>query len=95
MYLKAEYLDAVYLQQDAYHDVDAATSADRQKYMFNHIHGVLKTQTSFEEKDAARQFFQKLTQLTKDWNRVPQDSPDFKNLETRAEEMLAEVTAHA
>lgn len=95
VYLKAEYLDAVYLQQDAYHEVDAATSADRQKYVFDRIHGVLKAQTTFEEKDAARQFFQKLTQLTKDWNRVPEDSPDFKNLEARAEQMLAEVTAHA
>jgi vacuolar-type H+-ATPase catalytic subunit A/Vma1 len=27
-YLKAEYLDAVYLQQDAFHEVDAATSAE-------------------------------------------------------------------
>lgn len=95
VYLKAEYLDSVYLQQDAYHDVDAATSADRQKYMFNHIHDVLKMQMTFEEKDAARQFFQKLTQLTKDWNRTPQDGAEFKTLESRAEDMLAEVTAHA
>jgi V/A-type H+-transporting ATPase subunit A len=33
-YLKAEYLDAVYLQQDAYHEVDAATPAERQQYVF-------------------------------------------------------------
>lgn len=95
IYLKAEYLDAVYLQQDAYHEVDAATSAERQKYIFGRIHKVLKTPTNFTEKEAARQFFQRLTQHTKDWNRVPQDSPEFKNLETRAEQMLAEVTAYA
>lgn len=95
VHLKAEYLDAVYLQQDAYHEVDSATSADRQKYMFDRIHNVLKARTNFVEKDAARQFFQRLTQLTKDWNRVPQDSSDFKALESRAEQMLAEVTAHA
>ncbi len=95
VYLKAEYLDAVYLQQDAYHEVDAATSAERQQYVFERIYGVLKAQMTFAEKDAARQFFQRLTQLTKDWNRVPQDSPEFKTLETRAGQMLAEVTAHA
>lgn len=95
VYLKAEYLDSVYLQQDAYHEVDAATSAERQKYIFDRIHGVLKARTTFEEKDAARQFFQRLTQLTKDWNRVAEGSPEFKNLESRAEQMLAEVTAHA
>jgi len=95
VYLKAEFLDAVYLQQDAYHEVDAATSAERQQYVFERIHGVLKASLRFAEKDAARQFFQRLTQLVKDWNRVPQDSPEFKNLETRATQMLAEVTAHA
>ena len=30
-YLKSEYLDAVYLQQDAYHEIDTACPAERQK----------------------------------------------------------------
>ncbi len=94
-YLKAEYLDAVYLQQDAFHEVDAATSAERQKYVFARIHKVLKTPLQFEQKEPARQFFQRLTQLTKDWNRAPMDSPEFKEFETRAEQMLAEVTSYA
>ena len=95
IFLKAEYLDAVYLQQDAYHEVDAATSAERQKYVFSRIHKVLRTRLGFDNKEAARTFFQRLTQLTKDWNRVAQDAPEFKELETRAEQMLAEVTAYA
>ena len=94
-YLKAEYLDAVYLQQDAYHEVDAATSAERQQYVFGVIFRILKTKTNFSEKESARQFFQRLTQVTKDWNRVHQDAPEFKKLEQRIAEMLAEVTAHA
>jgi V/A-type H+-transporting ATPase subunit A len=94
-YLKAEYLDAVYLQQDAFHEVDAATPAERQRYVFSRIYKVLKTPLQFADKDAARHFFQRLTQLTKDWNRAPMDSPEFKEFETRAEQMLAEVTAYA
>jgi len=94
-YLKAEYLDAVYLQQDAYHEVDAATSAERQQYVFARIFGILKTPTGFKEKEAARQFFQRLTQVTKDWNRVNQGTPEFKDLEQRIGAMLGEVTAHA
>jgi V/A-type H+-transporting ATPase subunit A len=94
-YLKAEYLDAVYLQQDAFHEVDAATPAERQKYVFARIHKVLKTPLQFADKDAARLFFQRLTQLTKDWNRAPMDSPEFAAFEKRAEQMLAEVTAYA
>ena len=34
VYLKAEYLDAVYLQQDAFDPVDGATSAERQRHVF-------------------------------------------------------------
>ena len=94
-YLKAEYVDAVYLQQDAYHEVDAATSSERQQYVFAVIHGILKASTGFKEKEAARQFFQRLTQVTKDWNRVNQGTPEFKDLEQRIATMLAEVTSHA
>lgn len=94
-YLKAEYVDAVYLQQDAYHDVDAATSAERQKYVFQRISKTLRTKLNFDEKEAARQFFQRLTQVTKDWNRVAQDTAEFKDLEGRLVKMVEEVTAYA
>jgi V/A-type H+-transporting ATPase subunit A len=94
-YLKAEYVDAVYLQQDAYHDIDAATSAERQQYVFGRISKILKTPLTFDEKEAARQFFQRLTQVTKDWNRVAQDSGEFKDLEGRLVKMVEEVTAYA
>lgn len=94
-YLKAEYVDAVYLQQDAYHEVDAATSAERQQYVFACIFKILNTTTNFTEKEAARQFFQRLTQVTKDWNRVNQGTPEFKDLEQRITKMLDEVTAYA
>jgi len=94
-YLKAEYVDAVYLQQDAYHEVDAATSADRQKHVFHRIWKTLQTRLNFDEKEAARQFFQRLTQVTKDWNRVNQDTPEFKDLEARLVKMVEEVTAYA
>jgi V/A-type H+-transporting ATPase subunit A len=70
-YLKAEYLDAVYLQQDAYHEVDGATSAQRQRYVFERIVKILRTKMTFPDKDRARKFFQTLTQVTKDWNRAP------------------------
>ncbi|MBM4156326.1 MAG: V-type ATP synthase subunit A [Lentisphaerae bacterium] len=95
VYLKAEYVDAVYLQQDAYHAVDAATPADRQTYVFGRIVKILKTKMAFESKDAARKFFQHLTQATKDWNRAEQTSEEFGALEARIEKMVAEVTDYA
>ncbi len=95
VYLKSEYVDAVYLQQDAYHEIDAATPADRQKYVFGAITKILKTKMKFADKDSARRFFQNLTQATKDWNRVAMDSGEFKALEERIVKMLAEVTDYA
>ncbi|MFH0881315.1 MAG: V-type ATP synthase subunit A [Lentisphaerota bacterium] len=95
MYLKAEYVDAVYLQQDAYHDVDAATPADRQRYVFSRIVKILNTKMKFESKDKARGFFQQLTQTTKDWNRILMEAEEFKMVEQRIEKMLAEVADYA
>ncbi|MCQ2103880.1 MAG: V-type ATP synthase subunit A [Fibrobacter sp.] len=94
-YLKSEYLDAVYLQQDAYHEIDAACTGDRQKYVFGKVYEILKTPMSFAEKDVARTFFLKLTQATKDWNRVAMDSAEFKEIESNITASVKEVTVNA
>lgn len=94
-YLKSEYLDAVYLQQDAYHEIDAACTGDRQKYVFGKVYEILKTPMSFAEKDIARTFFLKLTQATKDWNRVAMDSAEFKEIESNITASVKEVTVNA
>lgn len=95
VYLKGEYLDAVYLQQDAFDEVDAATAGDRQEYVFARILKMLKTHMNFTEKDEARQFFQKLTQMTKDWNRIHIEKAEFKQMEDQLMTALAEVTEYA
>ena len=95
VYLKSEYLDAVYLQQDAYNEIDAACSAERQKYVFDKIYTILMTPMTFTEKDVARTFFLKLTQATKDWNRVAFDSQEFKDLESSIFASVKEVSANA
>lgn len=92
VYLKSEYLDSVYLQQDAYHEIDAACSAERQKYVFDRVYAILETPFEFSDKDAARGFFLKLTQATKDWNRVAFDSEEFKNLESQIFSSVKEVS---
>ena len=94
-YLKAEYLDDVYLQQDAFNDVDAATGADRQQYVFARILRTLKTPMAFDDKDEARRFFQTLTQATRDWNTVRMEDEEFKTMEARIDKMITEVADHA
>lgn len=95
VFLKAEFFDAVYLQQDAYHPVDAATPPQRQRYVFERIARILRTTMKFETKDAARRFFQRLTQLVKDWNRIEMSAPEFTEIERRIEAMVAEVAEYA
>jgi len=93
--LAAEYLDAAYLQQDAFDEVDGATSAERQALVFAEIMGVLGTQLRFAGKDAARRFYQHLTQATKDWNRCPWGSPAFDEGRRRLHVLVAEARRDA
>ncbi|MFA6217452.1 MAG: V-type ATP synthase subunit A [Candidatus Omnitrophota bacterium] len=87
-YLKGEFFDSVYLQQDAFDSVDEATPAERQKYIFNFIQQILDAEFAFDEKEAALQFFQKLRQLFKGWNSSEWQSEEFKKIE---QEITAEI----
>lgn len=95
LYMKSEYLDSVYLQQDAYNEVDAATSGERQSHVFQVISKILFTKMNFNDKALARRFFHQITQTTKDWNRVEINTDDFKNTEKKLLDMLSEVTDNA
>ena len=89
-YLKAEFLDAVYLQQNSFRETDASTPVARQKEMFEVVEKVLLSTFEFKEKDETRKFFLGLQQDFIDWNDRPFDSPEFK---TSKEELLKRITA--
>lgn len=94
VYLKSEYLDSCYLQQNAFNDVDAATPVDRQQHVFGYITHFMKTKLTFESKETARSFFQTLTQATRDWNQLAFDSDEFKKQEKQLDHQIAEVTSY-
>ena len=77
IYLKSEFLDTVYLQQNAFSDVDASTPEERQKVMFDVVETALLTNYKFESKDETRAFFMSLQQAFIDWNNVKSDAPEF------------------
>ena len=79
-YLKAEFLDAVYLQQNAFSDSDATTPVERQKIMFDIVEKALATDYSFAEKPETRRFFMDLQQTFIDWNDKPMTAPEFTSL---------------
>ena len=67
-YLKSEFLDAVYMQQNSFDDVDAAVSVERQKYVFEKVLTILGSDFELNDKDTARNFFNQLRQKFIDWN---------------------------
>ena len=87
-YLKGEFLDAVYLQQNAFSDIDAATSEDRQKVMFDLVEKAMLAEYVFDDKTAARKFFQGITQAYIDWNQTAQDAQDY---ETRRDDIAKKI----
>lgn len=80
-YLKAEFFDFVYLQQNAFDAVDEATSRERQIYIFDFIYRILESEFIFENKDTALHFFQQLRQLFKGLNSAPWQSEEFEKTE--------------
>ncbi|MDP8214928.1 MAG: V-type ATP synthase subunit A [Candidatus Euphemobacter frigidus] len=91
-YLKGEYIDEVYLQQNAYDKVDDATSEDRQKYVFNVLHEILTARLKLRDKDAARSFFHEIRQIFRNWNSAPWESDEFKKLEKSLRKRVAEIS---
>jgi len=89
-YLKSEFFDSVYLQQDAFDPVDEATAQDRQEYVFEFIRGVLAEDFSFQDKNSALQFFQKLKQIFKGWNSSSFGSEEFKKIEEELDLLIEE-----
>ena len=87
-YLKAEFIDAVYLQQNAFDDVDAYNTIERQVYVFNKVYEVLQKEISAKDKDDAREIFFRLTALVKNWNSSEWESDDFKKYEEQINEFL-------
>ena len=89
-YLKAEFFDFVYLQQNAFDAVDEATSKERQIYVFDFIYRILESDFVFEDKDTALRFFQRLRQLFKGWNSAPWRTGEFEEAEKEIRAVLSD-----
>ncbi len=78
MWQKSVLLDMVYLQQDAFDDVDASTPRERQVESFELVKQLIDAEYNFKDRDAAREFFTRITGLYKNWNYAAPDSPDHE-----------------
>ena len=89
IYLKSEFLDYVFLQQNTFDPVDASTNADRQRYVFGKVCGVLESKFSFTDKEEARKWFLELRQLFLDWNYIAREDAAFEQQENAIDSKLA------
>ncbi|MBE6388549.1 MAG: V-type ATP synthase subunit A [Lentisphaerae bacterium] len=89
IYLKSEFLDYTYLQQNTFDAIDGATPAERQREMFNDVYEVLKTAFVFDEKEEARKFFLELRQLFIDRNYMALESSEYKEQSVLIEKLIA------
>ena len=90
-YLKAEFLDAVYLQQNAFSDSDATTPVERQMVIFAMVEKALASEYNIDTKEDTRRFFLDLQQTFIDWNDKPFRSEEFNALEAELEKKIKEA----
>ena len=76
-YLKGEFYDAVYLQQNAFDKVDTATSMDRQNEQLDIISKVLDKNFKFEDREKARRYFLDITDKIIQLNYLPRDDANY------------------
>ena len=89
-YLKAEFLDAVFLQQNAFDQVDAANSIERQIHVFARVLRLMEKDIPATDKDNARNRFFDLTALYKNWNSSPWESREFEKYKNQIDTFLEE-----
>jgi len=78
VYLKADFFDGVYLQQNAFDATDSNTSPERQKYIFSIIERVFERDDNFATKEEARKYYYQLRQQFLDLNGLAWQSKEME-----------------
>jgi V/A-type H+-transporting ATPase subunit A len=81
LFLKSEFIDSVYLQQDTYDPVDGAMPPERQRHLFALLFSILISHFDFDGKETARGFFNQLRQKFLDYNGAGWQGEEFERLE--------------
>ncbi|MBR4078852.1 MAG: V-type ATP synthase subunit A [Christensenellaceae bacterium] len=90
IYLKAEMLDAVYLQQNSFDLIDANCTTPRQRYVTDKLIFVLGSTYAADNKDDARSFFNRMRQSFIDWNYTEFESEAFRKAESAIDALYEE-----
>jgi V/A-type H+-transporting ATPase subunit A len=92
IFQKAWFVDMVYLQQDAFDEVDVSTSSERQKENFLRLKRLMDYDYDFKDKEAARGFFTRLTGIFKNLNYSARGSLDYEKYARELDELAGTAT---
>ncbi|PPD03135.1 MAG: V-type ATP synthase subunit A [Methylobacter sp.] len=87
-YQAARFLDMVYLQQDAYDEVDVAVPIKRQQECFKKAVELVSAKYRFADQEAARDYFTRLTGLFKNLNYAPSGSAEYSGIMEKIDQLL-------
>ena len=89
---KATLLDMVYIQQDAFDEVDVSMPLERQLESFRLLKSLIERDYRFADPNQARDFFTRLTGLYKNWNYSRSDSADYRRYRQEIDELAAQFS---
>jgi len=89
--LKADLFDNCYLQQNAFDEVDAATPAERQQFVFGKVIEVIDTDFQFADKAEARRRMFEVTDLFRNWNFAATDSDEYRQWLDKIDQFLSQA----
>ena len=87
---KSEIIDFVVLQQDAFDEVDAVTSLERQEAILNIVTRICETDFEFEDFLQVTDFFKKMINLCKQMNYSPYKSEQYEDYVRQINDMLTQ-----
>ncbi|WP_087025840.1 V-type ATP synthase subunit A [Thaumasiovibrio subtropicus] len=90
-YQKALFLDMVYLQQDAFDDVDSSCSFERQQFVFGKVVNIIRTEYNFANKDEARKFFTSMTRYFRNFHYAKDSTAEYNDYIQRIDMLLEDT----
>lgn len=85
---KSELIDFVFLQQDAFDEIDALCPMDRQKYMLDLVLDICDIDFDFEDFEKCREFFKELINDLRQMNYTKFHSEEFENYAQRIHKLI-------
>ena len=81
--LNLELVDAVFLQQNSFHEVDGVTDPQRLRQMYEVIREIIEAPVDIKGKEGIRSHFNFLRQAYIDWNAIAPDDEAFDKQQSK------------